>query len=142
MKAVSLLYGTEAELKAKLEDKLLRSNDETIRRFVKAMQVGNPTRTGRILTVALGELVMASLLVIAAGVVLVPTILGVNTYNGLVSYFTEVASATLQGSPLSPYISLIEFGAGVLLMLSAFFALHEAALSLKDAGLTVKTGET
>jgi len=141
-KAVSLLYGTEAELRAKMEEKFLNSNDESIRRFVKAMQVGNPTRTGRILIVALGELVMASLLVIAAGVILVPTVLGVSTYNGLVQYFTEVASTTLKGSPLSPYISLVEFVLGVLLMLTAFFALHEAALGLKEAGLTVKTGDT
>jgi len=36
----------------------------------------------------------------------------------------------------------VEFGVGILLMLSAFFALREAALNLKQAGLSVKSGET
>ena len=141
VKAVSLLYGSEAELKAKLAQKLVHSNDESVRKFVRAMQVGAPKGTGRALVIAAGEMVMAALLVVAASLVLVPTVLGVSTYTRLEGYFAQTISGVLSGSPISPYLSVVEFAVGVALMLSAFVALHEAALGLKEAGLTVRTGE-
>jgi hypothetical protein len=36
----------------------------------------------------------------------------------------------------------VEFIAGILLMLSAFYALREAAVNLKQAGLAIRSGET
>jgi hypothetical protein len=141
-KGISLLLGSEAELKAALDRKLIESHDEGIRRFVKAMQTKKPSGTGRLLAIALGELVMASLLVVAGTVVLIPTVAGVSSYSGLVQYFTDRVSAVLGSSQLSPYLSFIEFGFGVVLMLTAFFSLREAALNLKQAGLTVRPGES
>ena len=85
---------------------------------------------------------MASLLVVGGAIALVPTVVGASTLSSFVQYFAERASGTVGSSPLSPYVSFVDFGIGVLLMLSAFFALREAALNLKKAGLAVKTGET
>lgn len=141
IKAVALLYGSEAELREKLENKITGSHDESVRRFVQALQSEKPTETGRLLAIALGELVMASLLVVAGAVVLVPTVVGVNSLTSLVQYFADRTSGSLGGSPLSQYLSFMEFAVGVVLMLSAFFALREAALNLKEAGLAIKSGE-
>jgi hypothetical protein len=140
IKAVSLLYGSESELKAKLEDRITRSHDESLLRFVKALQTESAPRRGRLVAIALGELLMASILVVAGTVVLVPTVLGVNTLSGVVQYFAERVEATSASTPLSPYLSLFEFAVGVLLVLSAFFALREAATKLKEAGLSIKSG--
>ncbi len=142
IKAVSLLYGTEMELRDKLEGKITESNDESVRRFVEALQTEGPAATGRRLALALGELLTAAILVVAGAVVLIPTVVGVNTLSNLVQYFAERTSGTLGTSPLSPYLSFMEFAVGVVLLLSAFFALREAALNLKQAGLAVKSGET
>lgn len=141
-KGISLLLGSEAELRGALERKLIESHDESIRRFVRAIQTKKPAQSGRLFVIALGELLMASLLVVAGTVVLVPSIVGVNTYTGLVQYFTDKTSSVLGGSPLSQYISFIEFGFGVVLMLSAFYSLREAALNLRQAGLSVRPGES
>ncbi len=141
-KGISLLLGTDVELKAALVSRLLESHDESVRRFVKAMQTKKPAETGRLIAIAIGELVIASLLVLAGTVVLVPSVVGVNTYAGLVQYFTERTANILGGSPLSQYLPFIEFGVGVVLMLSAFFSLREAALNLRQAGLSVRTGES
>lgn len=141
-KGISLLLGSEAELKAALDRKMIESHDESIRRFVKALQTKKPAETGRLLAIALGELMMASLLVLAGAVVLIPTVVGVSSYAGLVQYLTDRVSGTLGSSPLSPYFSFIEFGFGVVLMLTAFFSLREAALNLKQAGLSVRPGES
>ncbi|HEV2138007.1 MAG TPA: hypothetical protein VGR53_04135 [Nitrososphaerales archaeon] len=141
-KGISLLLGTDAELKAALATRLLESHDESVRRFVRAMQTKKPAETGRLMAIAIGELVIASLLVLAGTVVLVPSVVGVNTYAGLVQYFSDRASTVLGSSPLSQYLPFIEFGVGVVLMLSAFFSLREAALNLRKAGLSVRTGES
>ena len=141
-KAISLLLGSEAELRGALERKLIESHDESVRRFVRAMQTKKHAQSGRLLIIALGELVLASLLVVVGTVILVPSVVGVNTYAGLVQYFTDSASGALGGSPLSQYFPFIEFGVGVVLMLSAFFSLREAALNLRQAGLSVRPGES
>ncbi len=142
IKAVSLLHETEAELREKIEDRIAGSNDESVRKFVRALQAGAPAQTGRRLALALGELLTAAILVVAGAVVLVPTVAGVNTLTDLERYFAERVSGTVGSSPLSPYLSFMEFAVGVVLLLSAFFALREAALNLRQAGLAIKSGET
>ena len=142
IKAIALLYGSEFELRVRLDDRIVGSHDEDVRRFVKALQVGRHKATGRLLATALGELVMASVLVVAGTIILAPTVVGVSTLASLVQYFAERTSGTVSTSPLSPYLSFVEFAVGILLMLSAFFALREAALNLRQAGLSIKPGET
>jgi len=142
IKAISLLYGSEEELRDRLKGKITESNDESIRRFVKALQTEGPVQAGRKLALALGELLTAAILVVAGAVVLVPTVVGVNTLSSLMQYFAERTSGTVGTSPLSPYLSFLEFGVGIVLLLAAFFSLREAALNLKQAGLAVKSGET
>jgi len=142
IKAVSLLYGSDAELRDRVESKITESNDESVRRFVKALQTEGPVQSGRKLALALGELLTAAILVTAGAVILVPTVVGVNTLASLVQYFAERTSGTVGTSPLSPYLSFMEFGVGVVLLLAAFFSLREAALNLKQAGLAVRSGET
>jgi len=141
MKAIALLHGSDAELRERMGTRLIDSHDEGVRRFVRALQTESRAETGRLLAIAVGELVMASLLVVAGTVVLVPTVAGVGTLAGLVQYLAERAGGVGAGSPLSPYISFIEFVLGVVLVLSAFFALREAASNLKRVGLSVKSGE-
>ena len=140
-KAFSLLYGSEEELRERLEGRMIDSSDEAIRRFVKALQTGKKVQTGRLLAIALGELLFASLLVVAGSVVLVPTVVGVDTLQGLVQFFAERAGGSSGGAFLTPYLSIVEFVIGALLIVSAFFSLREAAANLKDAGATIRSGE-
>lgn len=136
-----MLYGSEAELRERVEGKITESNDEGVRRFVRALQTVRPAETRGRLALALGELLTAAILVVAGAVVLVPTVAGVNTLASLVQYFAERTGSTIGTSPLSPYLTFMEFGVGVALLLSAFFALREAALNLRRSGLAVKSGE-
>ena len=141
IKAIALLYQSEEELRSRVEEKIVESNDEAIRRFVKALQSHGREETRGRLALALGELLTAAILVVAGAVVLIPTVAGVSTLSSLVQYFAERTSGTLVTTPLSPYLSFMEFAVGAILLLSAFFALREAALNLRRAGLNVKSGE-
>lgn len=141
IKAIALLYRSEEELRDRIEEKITGSHDENVRRFVGALQSGGAQETGGRLALALGELLTAAILVVAGAVVLVPTVAGVGTLSSLAQYFAERTSGTVGTSPLSPYLTFMEFAVGVVLLLSAFFALREAALNLRRAGLAVKSGE-
>lgn len=140
IKAATLLYGSESDLKEGLQAKVAGSQDQSVQEFVKALQLEKPSHAGKLLAIALGELVMASILVVAGAVVLFPPAIGLNTVGSLVQYYASRVTGSLGGSPLSPYVSFIEFAIGVLLVLSAFFVLREAASDLKGAGFAVRPG--
>ena len=138
IKATTLLLGSEDELKRTLDSRLTGSPDESLQKFVRVLQVREGGRTGRLVAIALGELMLASILVAAGAVVLVPNIAGIDTFSGLLGYLAGRASGTLAGSPLSPYLSLMEFAIGFVLLLSAFYSLREAASNLKGAGFSAE----
>lgn len=141
VKAMVLLEGSDSALKEKVQERLLDTHDESLRRFAKAMQSGRAKGSGHLVAVALGELVVASILVLAGAVVLLPTVSGINTPAGLVQYFAERAYGALGASPIAPYIPLVEFALGAVLMTSSFYALRQAALNLKEAGLAIEPGK-
>lgn len=139
---MALLYQSEEELRDRIKEKIIESDDENVKRFVRTLQSAGPAESRGRLALALGELLTAAILVIAGVVVLVPTVAGVGTLSSLVQYFAERTSGTVGTSPLSPYLTFMEFVVGAVLLLSSFFALREAALNLRRAGLAVKTGES
>lgn len=141
IKAMALLYQSEEELRDRLEGRITASHDDSIKRFVGALQSHGPEESRGRFALALSELLTAAILVVAGAAVLVPTVAGVSTISSLVQYLAERTSGTVGTSPLSPYLTFMEFGLGVVLLLSAFFALREAALNLRRAGLAVKSGE-
>jgi hypothetical protein len=141
IKALVLLHGSEAELKDALERRLAGSQDESVRRFVGALQKGGRPRAGRLLGIALGELILASLLVLAGTVALVPTVVGINSPAALVQYFATTVLAGVAASPLAPYAGALEYAVGAVLILFAFYTLRQAALNLKEMGLTIEPGE-
>lgn len=141
IKALVLLQRSDEELKRNLGSKLATSQDQSVRRFVDALQTGQSRGGGRQVVIAIGELAVASLLIVAGAVTLVPSVVGINSASGLVQYFAEKVYGAIGNTPISSYVPLIEFVLGALLLLSAFYALREAALNLKEAGLTVKSGE-
>lgn len=142
IKAMVLLQGSDTELKSRLRTRLVESHDESLRRFVKALQGGRRRETGRLVVVALGELALASVLVLMGAVILLPAVAGIDTPAGLAKYFAEEVYGAIATSPLAQYVPLMQFVLGAVLMLSAFYTLRQAALSLKDAGLAIEPGES
>ena len=141
VKALVLLQGSDPELKERLRRKLVDSKDEDMRRFVEALQVRPSPRHAHLLLIALGELVLASLLVFAGTVALIPTVAGIDTPAALAQFFAEKAFGAIGSSPFADYSSFIEFVVGALLVLSALYTLRQAALNLKQLGLAIEPGE-
>ena len=141
IKALVLLHGSEAELKNRLERKVVDSHDESVEKFIKALQVTSKPSSRGLFAMAAGELVLASLLVLAGTIVLVPTLVGISSTGALIQYFAQNLYGEVGNTAASQYASVIEFALGALLMLSAFYTLRQAALNLKESGLTVRPGD-
>ncbi len=141
IKAFVLLQGSEGVLREKLQQKVVDSQDDSVRQFVSALQGEKKPKSTHLFLIALGELLLASLLVFAGAVALIPSAAGVNTPAALIQFFSEKAYGAIGSSPLSQYVSFVEFIVGAVLMLSALYTLRQAALNLKEMGLSVRSGE-
>lgn len=141
IKALVLLHGQDADLGAKLQSQILNSHDDSVRSFAAALQAGRRPDAGRLAVIALGELLLASILMLVGAVALAPNLVGISSPQQIVNYLLEQISGSLSNSPIYPYASFIGFAVGALLLLSAFYTLRQAALDLREAGLLVKPGE-
>jgi len=112
-----------------------------VKSFAAALQAGRKPDAGRLTVVALGELLLASILILAGAVALAPNLVGISSPQQIVNYLLEQISDSLSNSPIYPYASFIGFAVGALLLLSAFYTLRQAALDLRKTGLLVKPGE-
>ena len=141
IKAFVLLQGSEGALQSKVWEQLAESHDEHVRQFIEAVQAGRRRRVGQLVVVGLGELVLASILVVAGTVALVPTVVGIGTPQQLLTYFGSQVLSSLVKSPLAPYAYTLEFLLGLFLLIAAFFTLRQAALSFKGMGLSIGASE-
>lgn len=142
IKALALLHSSDAELKARLKQKIIDSHDESVRRFTEALQSRPKSDSTHLFLIAFGQLLLASLLVFAGTIALVPVLVGVDTPAGLVQFFAERAYGAIGSTSLAPYVSFAEFVVGALLVISALYTLRQAALNLKRTGFSIRTGET
>ena len=141
IKAFVLLQGDEAMLRRKVEGRLVESHDEEVRSFVQSIRAGRKPAVGQLIIVGVGELLVASLLVVTGTVILMPTLLGINSPQALLLYFSSQILSGMSDSPFSPYASALEFVVGAFILLAAFYTLRQAAVNLRELGLTVKISE-
>ena len=141
IKAFVLLQGSESSLKTKVQERLVNSHDEQVRQFVKSTQYDRNRGFAEQVLVGLGELVLASILVVAGTIALIPTMVGIETPQQLLSYFSTALIRPLINSPFSQYVSAIEFVIGAFLLLAAFYTLRQASVSLRDVGLSVNPSD-
>src|SRR5579863_4500211 len=89
VKALTLLYESDADLRPVLERSLLESQDGYMTRFVSLVQSRRPSEEGGNLPVALGEIVLASFLTIVGLAAFVPVMAGMSTPQQWLDYFSS-----------------------------------------------------
>ena len=141
VKALTLLYGSDASLGDLLRRDFLESRDENMKRFVGLLQAGRESRRSGALMVALGELVLASFLAIIGIAAFAPDLIGLNTPKELADYFSGLVPSSLGSGPLFPAVVALEFALAALLILGSFYTLRQASVSLKQAGLVIDSSE-
>jgi uncharacterized membrane protein len=135
MKAVGLLHPSESELRSALETSILDSKDEQVRRVVDSMGIGKTNgRTGSVV-VAVGELILASFLMVSGLLAISALFSGGASSNYIVQFFSSSVNDAVATSPMRQALPVLELTFSILLLLSSLFALRRASATLKKAGL-------
>lgn len=137
IRALTLLYESDADLRPILEKALVESQDEYVTRFVRLVQPRRKEeRTGSI-PMALGEMVLASFLTIVGLSAFVPAMMGLSSPGQWTTYLSSVLAPSASG-PVSSGIPILDLVLAALLLVGAFYSLREAAKSLKNAGMILE----
>ena len=142
VKALTLLYESDADLRPVLERSLLESQEGYVTRFVGLLQSKRPSGDGGNLPVAVGEIVLASFLTIVGLAAFVPVMAGLSTPQQLFGYFSTALAPSFASGPLRLGVPLLDFVFSALLLLGAFYSLRRASKNLKNAGLILEPGRS
>ncbi|MEM0155933.1 MAG: hypothetical protein QW597_04960 [Thermoplasmataceae archaeon] len=138
IKAVMLIAKTDSSLSDLLERKISGSVDSDVQDFRKIIQKSKEINVLGIILISIGEIALASVMVITGIGIIFPSLLGTPfSPTGIVHYFSmaEVNLYNLGNS--AALVLLINYVLAVLLLASAFYILRRAAEELSDAGLKV-----
>ena len=135
MKAVGLLHPSENELRSALETSILNSKDEQVRRVVSSMGASRTSGQTGSVVVAVGELVLASFLMISGLLAISALFSGSASSSYILQFFSSSLNGIESSSPLRQALPVLELAFSILLLLSALYALRRASATLKEAGL-------
>jgi len=139
VRALTLLYESDSDLRPVVEKAFTESQDRYVMRFVELLQrrKKEEDRGGNV-PLAVGEIVLASFLTILGLAAFVPSMAGLSTPQQWLGYLSNaVGPAT---GPVYAGAPLIDFVFSALLLLGAFYSLRRAAKVLKEAGLVTDQG--
>jgi len=139
IRALALLYESDAKLRPILEKSFVESQDEYVTRFVGLVQPRRASRGDGNIPMAVGEIVLASFLTIIGLASFVPIMAGLNTPQQWLGYFSGALSASFTGGPLRFWVPLLDFVFSAALLLGAFYSLRRAARNLKNAGMNLES---
>jgi hypothetical protein len=137
VRALTLLYESDAELRPVVEKAFLESQDDYMMRFTAMLQRRRSTDGGGNIPVALGEIVLASFLTIVGLAAFVPVMAGFSSPQQWLDYYASVLARSVTSGPLSFGVTILDFLFAALLLLGAFYSLRRASINLKRAGLVV-----
>jgi hypothetical protein len=141
VKALTLLYESDADLRPVLERSLVESQEDYVLRFVSLLQSRRPkSEDDGNLPVALGELVLASFLTIIGLASFVPVLAGLTTPQQWLGYFSSALAPSLTSGPFFFGAPLLDFVFSAMLLLGAFYSLRRATKNLKKAGMVLEPG--
>jgi hypothetical protein len=142
VRALTLLYESDADLGPVVERFFLESQDGYVIRFLRLLQPRRPSEEYGNLPVALGEIVLASFLTIFGLAAFVPDMAGLGTPQQWLGYFSTTLVPSSASGPLYSGIPLLDFIFSAMLLLGAFYSLRRAVKNLKNAGMILEPGRS
>lgn len=134
IKALSFASSSDETMVRRLRQRILASHDEDIKRFVSAIEPVRPSRPWGEILMGIGELVLAAFLTIAGFVAIIPSVLGLDSPGQVTQYFGELLLTVAPPGLADPVILSMTFTLAVVLLLSAFYTLRQAAPRLRRVG--------
>lgn len=139
IKALTLLYKSDAALKEVLEKSFVDYSDEDVKRLTNAIQPRRQESKLGGVFVAIGEILFASFLAILGIGSFVPSMIGVQSPQQFFTYFTGRLAPSFGTGPLAAAAPVIDLAFSILLIIGALFLLGRAALELRKASLVIET---
>lgn len=141
IKGLMLLKQSDTQIQTVLQEKLIDSHDEEIKGFLEL--ITKPTsRKGRgPLGIALGEMLLAAILILAGVATIAPVVIGLNTSQSLVQYIGNLVVASVSQQSFYFIVELVDLMLSLVLLTAAFYALRRAAQDLREAGIAVATSD-
>ena len=142
VRALTLLYESDADLRHVLEKSFLESQDSYVMRFMSLLQFRRPSKDGGNVPIAMGEIVLAAFLTIVGLAAFVPVLAGLSTPQQWLGYFSSALAPSSANGPLYSAVPLLDFVFSAMLLLGAFYSLRRASRSLKNAGMILESGRS
>ncbi len=136
MKALALLHPTDSDLRAVVANTVLGSYDDQVARVVDSLRAGRPQRKSNNVAVAIGELLLASFLMVAGLVAISPLLIGASDPSTIVNYFSTSIGEIATSPSFFPLLPELVVVLSVALLLSALYALRKASTTLKEEGFS------
>ena len=133
IKSLMLLNPSTESLRHVIDERIASSHDEQITDFVSLLQSRKSLNMKGAILAAIGEMVLASFLVIVGLAILAPSVVGFGSPNQLSNYFVQLVSSSVLTFAGSPVVPIVEFVLALVLILGAFYNLRLAAVNLQSA---------
>lgn len=137
VKALMLLSASDENLRKEFGTRFVQSQDEQISEFLKL--ISGPHMDKKVgatpkIIIAVGEMVLASILAILGLTLIVPGVLGIGSPKLLSSYFNTISQGFASGH-YAQFAGPLFTAFALILLVGGFYALRDAATSVRDAGL-------
>jgi hypothetical protein len=139
VKALTLLYESDAALKEIVDRAFTHSGDAEMLRFAALLQTGRKPGGRGPLLIALGEILLASFLAILGVVAFIPSLSGMLTPHQFMDYFSKVLAPSFSSGPLYIGAPALDFVFASVLMLCALYTLRQASRNIKESSLSIET---
>ncbi len=137
VKALVLLSENDERFASVLRENILGSHDEDMGKFVSLIQPLKKSESqGGRLVAAVGELILASFLIIFGLSLLAPSIMGLQSPHQLLTYFGQLVTGISSTSLSNPLVPILDFVFSFLLLLGSSSLLRHVSVDLKQAGLS------
>jgi hypothetical protein len=136
MKALALLHPSDADLQATVAAGILGAHDDQVARVIESLRAGKEARKSNSFAVAIGELILASFLLITGLVAISPFLVGVNNPSGIVQYFSSSIGSFATSPSFFPFLPELVVVLSVSMLMSALYALRQASTTLKEEGFS------
>ncbi|MCL5438249.1 MAG: hypothetical protein M1148_03525 [Candidatus Thermoplasmatota archaeon] len=136
IKGLMLLAPGTAGSSNMIRKKISESLDDDLRNFASLVSVKRSHKVGSMVLMAIGEIIIASFLILMGALLAIPPVLTGGS-GGLQSFLSATGTA-LSYSGSSVISSMVDFFLSIILLLSAFYSIREAARSLNEAGIRTR----
>jgi len=136
--ALKKLVGESSEAAAdRLRNRLLASHDDVLKQLVSPPERYQPKRPLGDFLIGAGELIFSAFLVIIGLILIVPSILGIESRGDFARYLADIALGLSSPGLSDSLVGALGFGLALFLLLAALYTLGRASRNLKQSGLIV-----